>query len=106
MAEDTHYVLWHTSFLHRAQQAYHSKRYLKKLYEAELVEAFPKNPTGNILRCELKEFERARRGASRPCCSTAQGENGLEAVLLCHLSDDGGSVYAKMEDFSAAASSA
>jgi hypothetical protein len=95
MVDDTQYVLWQASFLHRAQQAYHSNGYLKKLHEAELVETFPKNPTGKFLRCELKEFERARRAASRPC-STAQGAYGLEEFSWAIYQVMGVRVYAKM----------
>jgi long-chain acyl-CoA synthetase len=37
----------------------------KKLHEVEFVEAIPRNPSGKILRRELKERERARRAGKQ-----------------------------------------
>jgi len=98
MVEDTQYVLWQASFLHRAQQVYHSNGYLKKLHEAELVEAFPKIPSGKSYVVNYMSLKGQDVRASRPC-STFAVEHGLEAVLLGHISGDGVRVYAKMKDF-------
>ena len=35
----------------------------KKVQEIEFVDAIPKTASGKILRCELKEREKARRAA-------------------------------------------